>query len=122
MDSQERDKTVINCAVSDEAAQGDKISYFIFESVQARNERTIKRLWILTIILVILLFVSNALWLWFFSGANLESYEYEQGDSGINIIGDENKEVTYNGAKSENTQDNSDEWSEAEIYPAQSTE
>lgn len=122
MDSQECDKTVLNCAVSDEATQGDKISYFIFESVQARNERTIKRLWISTIILVILLFVSNAVWLWFFSGANLESYEYEQGDSGINIIGDENKEVTYNGAKSENTQDNSDEWSEAEIYPAQSTE
>lgn len=122
MDSEKRDKTVINCAVSDEAAQGDKISYFIFESVQVRNERTIKRLWISTIILAILLFVSNVLWLWFFSGANLESYEYEQGDSGINIIGDENKEVTYNGAKSENTQDNSDEWSEAEIYPAQSAE
>lgn len=122
MDSEKCDKTVINCAISDKAAQGDKISYFIFESVQARNERTIKRLWISTIILVILLFASNALWLWFFSGANLECYEYEQGDSGINIIGDENKEVTYNGAKSENTQDNSDEWSEAEIYPAQSTE
>ena len=122
MDSEKRDKTVLNCAVSDEATQGDKISYFIFESVQARNERTIKRLWISTIILVILLFVSNALWLWFFSGANIESYDYEQGDSGINIIGDENKEVTYNGTESKNTQDNKDERSEEEIYPAQGAE
>lgn len=36
MDSEKCDKTVINCAISDEAAQGDKISYFIFESVQVR--------------------------------------------------------------------------------------
>lgn len=106
MDSQECDKTVLNCAVSDEAAQGDKISYFIFESVQARNERTIKRLWISTIILIILLFVTNAIWLWAFSGFDMETYDYEQGDSGINIIGDENKEVTYNGAKGENKEIN----------------
>ena len=108
--------------LSDIHGEGDKISYFVFESVQARNERTIKRLWISTIILVILLFVSNALWLWFFSGANIESYDYEQGDSGINIIGDENKEVTYNGTESKNTQDNEDERSKEEIYPAQSAE
>lgn len=108
--------------ISNVQAEDNKISYFVFESVQARNERTIKRLWISTIILVILLFVSNALWLWFFSGANIESYDYEQGDSGINIIGDENKEVTYNGTESKNTQDNTDERSEEEIYPAQGTE
>lgn len=125
MDSEKCDKTVINCAISDEAAQGDKISYFIFESVQARNERTIKRLWISTIILVILLFISNALWLWFFSGAEVESYEVtadSNSNAYYNEIGNNFKGDVNNGGTDKSQTDNSDEWSEAEIYPAQSTE
>lgn len=106
MDSEKRDKTVINCDISNVQGKDDKISYFIFESVQARNERTIRRMWITTIILIILLFVTNAIWLWAFSGFDMETYDYEQGDNGINIIGDENKEVTYNGAKGEDKEIN----------------
>lgn len=106
MDSEKRDKTVITCDISNVQGKDDKISYFIFESVQARNERTIRRMWITTIILIILLFVTNAIWLWAFSGFDMETYDYEQGDNGINIIGDENKEVTYNGAKGEDKEIN----------------
>ena len=41
----------------------DYISTVAFESVMARFERTIKRLWILLIILVLLLVGSNVAWL-----------------------------------------------------------
>lgn len=125
MDSEKCDKTVINYAVSGEAAQGDKISYFIFESVQARNERTIRRLWISTIILVILLFVSNALWLWFFSGAEVESYEVtadSNSNAYYNEIGNNFKGDVNNGGTDKSQTDNSDERSEEEIYAAQSAE
>ena len=125
MDSQERDKTVLNCAVSDDGGQGDKISYYVFESVQARNERTIRRLWISTIILVILLFVSNALWLWFFSGAEVESYEVtadSNSNAYYNEIGNNFKGDVNNGGTDKSQTDNTDKWSEEEIYPAQGTE
>lgn len=95
MDSKERDKVTPNV-----------ISYYTFESIQARNERQLKRMWVVIIILIAMLFFSNAIWATVLYGSDFESYDYEQGDSGINIIGDENKEVTYNGAASENTQDN----------------
>ena len=111
--------------ISNVQAESDKISYYVFESVQARNERTIKRLWISTIILVILLFVSNALWLWFFSGAEVESYEVtadSNSNAYYNEIGNNFKGDVNNGGTDKSQTDNSDEWSEAEIYPAQSAE
>ena len=40
------------------------ISYFAHEGIMARMERTIKRLWVLCIVLIILLAGSNAAWLW----------------------------------------------------------
>ena len=43
----------------------DKISMAAFESVTARFERTIKRLWILALVLVGLLLATNAGWIWY---------------------------------------------------------
>jgi hypothetical protein len=96
MDSEKRDKAVIP----------NVVSYVAFESVQARNERHIKRLWITNIILIALLFLSNAIWLWFYSSFDFESYDYEQDGSGINIIGDDNEEVKQYGAESKSAEDN----------------
>ena len=42
----------------------ETISYFIYEEEQARNERHIKRLIISLVITILLLFFSNAVWLW----------------------------------------------------------
>lgn len=95
MDSQKCDKTVTP----------NVVSYVAFESVQARNERHIKRLWITNLVLIALLFLSNAIWLWFYSGFDLESYDYEQDGSGINIIGDDNEEVKQYGAESTSAED-----------------
>lgn len=40
------------------------IPYIAFESATSRQERTIKRLWILCIILIVALLGTNAGWLW----------------------------------------------------------
>ena len=42
-----------------------EIPYYAFEAVLSRFERTIRRLWILAIILIGLLLATNAGWLWY---------------------------------------------------------
>ena len=43
----------------------DPVPFAVHESAMARMERTIRRLWILLILLVVLLVCSNALWIWY---------------------------------------------------------
>lgn len=42
----------------------EPIPYLAYESTMVRMERTIKRLWILLIIIVTMLVVTNAFWIW----------------------------------------------------------
>ena len=41
------------------------VSYIVFESVTARLERTIEKLWMLAIILIVLLVGSNCAWMYY---------------------------------------------------------
>lgn len=41
------------------------VPYFVHEGIMARMERTIRRLWILCIILIILLAVTNGAWIYY---------------------------------------------------------
>jgi cytoskeletal protein RodZ len=72
------------------------VSYLVFESITARNERHTKRLTIALVISIILIFLSNALWLYAWMQYDYSSAEstttttYTQDSSGINIIGDDN--------------------------------
>lgn len=43
----------------------DERMKFYLETVTATMERTIKRLWILALVLVALLVISNGLWIWY---------------------------------------------------------
>lgn len=43
----------------------EPVTYLAFESMKATLERTIRRLWILAIILIILLFGTNAAWIYY---------------------------------------------------------
>lgn len=66
------------------------VSYVAFESVCTRFERTIKRLWILVIILTVLLVGTNCAWLWYESQfqyveTSTESYEADATDGGVAI-------------------------------------
>jgi len=65
------------------------VSYIAFESVCSRFERTIKRLWILVIILTVLLVGTNCAWLWYESQFQYvetsETYEADATDGGVAI-------------------------------------
>ena len=45
--------------------QAEPVAFMAFESMKATLERTVKRLWILAIILIILLFGTNAAWIYY---------------------------------------------------------
>ena len=45
--------------------QAEPVAFIAFESMKATLERTVKRLWILAIILIILLFGTNAAWIYY---------------------------------------------------------
>lgn len=70
-----------------------EISYVAFESVCARFERTIKRLWILIIILTVLLVGTNCAWLWYESQfqyiETTDTYSAEATDGGVAIANGE---------------------------------
>lgn len=68
----------------------DTVPYIVFESTKATMERTIRRLWILAIILVALLFGSNAAWIYYenqFTDEITETYNSQvDGDGGLAIV------------------------------------
>ena len=50
------------------------VPYLVYEATQARNERTIKRLILVVIIAVALIFISNAIWLYAWIEAYPQSF------------------------------------------------
>lgn len=67
------------------------IPYFVHEGMMARMERTIKRLWVLCIILIILLAVSNGAWIWYesqFIDEITVTQDVDSKDGGNAIIND----------------------------------
>lgn len=83
------------------------IPFIAFEEAQARMERVNKRLWIVTILLIISLVASNGAWIYYESQwgieTSTESIEADSEGDIIGIIGDRN-EVT-NGASENNQND-----------------
>ena len=57
------------------------VPYIVFESEVARLERTIKRLVIVIVVTVALLFASNIAWLWFFNQYDLTDVSVTQDAS-----------------------------------------
>lgn len=70
---------------------------YSMDIIAAMAERTIRRLWVLVVLLALMLFASNGAWLWYINQYDFESYatEYMQDGHGVNIIGDTNG-VDYN--------------------------
>lgn len=78
------------------------IPYSAYEFSLALSERHTKRIWIALIICIILLFGSNALWLYEWCQYDYSYTEtYEQDGEGINVIGNLN-EVEQWAKKSQN--------------------
>lgn len=64
------------------------VPYIVHEGALARLERVIKRMWVLVLSLIILLFVSNAAWILYESQFSdiVTTIEAEQDGSGVNIV------------------------------------
>lgn len=82
-----------------------QIDYIVHESQMARMERIIKRLWILAIILIVLLFGSNAAWIWYenqWVDEVTETVETtaDNGNAYGTIVSGDGSAVTYGESKS----------------------
>lgn len=79
----------------------EPVPYIVHESDMARLERTIRRLWILLIIMLVLLVGSNVVWVIYENGfvdeVTTESYEALTDDGGTAIANDSG-EVRYYGS------------------------
>ena len=97
----------------DECVEDTRVPYIVYEGEQARNERHIKRLIIALVITIILLFSSNAIWIWYMSGFDIETYDYTQDGVGVNIIGNRNG-VDYNVPEISGSEDDTEKESQEE--------
>ena len=70
----------------------ESVSFLVYDSSQTRSDRVIHRLIIALLIAVLLLFASNALWLWAWTQYDYSSQEFAvtQDGRGVNIIGSQN--------------------------------
>lgn len=87
-----------------ENEKGINIPYIAYEASQSRLERIIKRLWITTIILIVLLVGTNVAWLIY--EAQFQYYEelevtQENSDGDNNFIGNDG-DITYGQADGSN--------------------
>jgi hypothetical protein len=82
----------------------ENVPYIVHETAMARNERNVKRMIIAIVMAIVLLFVSNALWLWAWMQYDYESYEVTaDGDSNANYIGQDG--TIYNGGFGESKEE-----------------
>ena len=78
----------------------ESVPYIVHESSMARMERQIKRLWIALIVVIAMLFASNAGWLIYES--QFATISYEQDGEGINNVNIGEQGDLNNVAESEN--------------------
>lgn len=79
----------------------DPVPFAVHESAMARMERTIRRLWILLIVLVVFLVGSNALWIWYeaqFEDVSVEQ-EVDTGEGDAFVVG--NGDLSYGEGQTE---------------------
>lgn len=70
-----------------EEKTGNTVSFIAFESMKATLERTIRRLWILALVLIILLFGTNAAWIYYensFADETITQEVWQDAENGVN--------------------------------------
>lgn len=70
----------------------ESVPYIVYESAQARHERSNKRMLIALIIAIVMLFASNLVWIWYINQYDFANYEVSTdggGDAYYNeLVGD----------------------------------
>lgn len=71
----------------------EPVPYIVHEGAMARNERRERRFLLALVLSIVLLFASNAIWLYAWMQYDYSSTEttYTQDGEGLNIIGDSNE-------------------------------
>lgn len=85
----------MDCKTCKEIRQGaGPVPYIVHEAAMARQERTIKRLWIALILVISLLVITNGAWIWYESQMEdvsvTQEVDAEDGDAVVSAIGDIN--------------------------------
>lgn len=86
--------------------QADPVSLAAFESMKATLERTITRLWIALILVIVLFVGSNAAWIWYESQwvdettETVESFTEGGGDAYGTIVSGDRSIVSYGESQS----------------------
>lgn len=82
----------------------EQIPYIVHEAAEAKSERTIKRLIIALILSIVLIFASNAIWLYAWCQYDYSSKEttYSQDGEGINNINAGTQGDINNGSETNN--------------------
>lgn len=79
--------------------QNKDVPYIVHEAALMRAEQTIKRLTIIAILAIVLMFVSNAAWL--YEWTRYDTISYEQDGEGINNVNLGSQGDVLNGAESQ---------------------
>jgi hypothetical protein len=87
-----------------------QIPYIAYEAAEAKSERTIKRLILALVLSIILIFASNAIWLYAWCQYDYSSEEttYSQDGEGLNNI-NTGSQGDINGAETNNQETDSEE-------------
>ena len=95
-----------NCETCKKGAE--PVPYIVHESAMARDERTIRRLWVLLLVMLVMLVGTNGLWIYYesqFEDRVEASYDIEQdtdgGGNNYSVIGGD-----FNGKAEGQDQDN----------------
>lgn len=68
----------------------NNVPYLVYESITARLERTIEKLWVLCIMLIVLFVSSNIAWIYyensFVDSVETTTIQAEQDGAGTNVI------------------------------------
>ena len=76
----------MNCDTCKER-RADPVPFIVHEGAMARQERTISRLWIVVILLIVLLVGSNAAWIWYeaqYETVSVVQQVEQDAENGIN--------------------------------------
>ena len=68
----------------------ENVPYLVYEGAQARNERSVKRLVCLLLVVIFLWACTIGAFMLYLNQYDFAGYEYTQDGEGVNIIGDKN--------------------------------
>ena len=93
---QEKNNSCETCNGCAEEKTPETITYIVYESAMARTERTMRKMWAVIILLIVLLVGSNGAWMWYEAQMEDILITQENADGYNNFIGNDG-DITNNG-------------------------